>query len=460
MGIIFSWQPEKGFGGCICYSGRGEERTGKRWLWIVVAAVTVTALSGVFWDSIGIYIAPKWVLRNAAMTVFEQLETRFSNHPVRLLTQPFDGSDRFLTELDFRTEAPGAHAISGDLSLQLDLSGRKMQAVGTMESNKQKTELMLYLDPSVMVIGTDKDPGSIRYGIHYDSFREDIRNIPHLSAVIEESVFTAWEQKLLYVKNAVDRDYSLPELPFVSADTVNKLLWGLVFMPCTIERIPCAEGYPMQCCRITYELSPERLRAYWSGAEGGLKVSFVLHRNKLIQLDAAAENGESLRQYSFTCTDNAAEGPLVLQLASVRGGIREEACYSVTTKAGENQFSESWVIYRDYEGSEPVGQFAYTWYPQTGDMQIITPSADPISLNLKCCETGICIASKEWSRIISGIWHRNSYLGEQRQISGTVTFRNGDSITVPDCVYLEDWSLEQLFQLLATLKSVAAVPFF
>lgn len=436
----------------VYFRGRGEKHTDKRVLRIAGVTAVVVFLAG-------IYITPKWVLRNAVLTAYKQLEVRFSHHPARFIVQTLNKDGRIAAELDFCAEEPGVYPITGDASLYLDLPGRKMQTMATVESDQQKEELMLYLDQNEMVIGTDLNPESIRFGIHYDSFREDIRQVPYLSEVVAESVFEEWDRKLLNLKAVTDWNYSLPHIPSVSADSVSNLLWGLVFAPCSIERIPCSDFAPNHCCRVTYELSQERLRVCRNGADGNMRVSFLIHGNRLVQLDAAAESGEAHWQCRITFAENAEEGALRFQVEALRSGIREEGSCFVTSKVGENRYAESWAFYKDFDGKVPSSQFLYIWQPKTGDMQVFWQSEEPMSLNLKMDENRICMVSDEWQRLLSGIWHSSFVFWDQKQISGSVVLQSAGPVPVPKCIYPEEWSLEQLFQLLASLKSVADIAF-
>ena len=123
------------------------------------------------------------------------------------------------------------------------------------------------------------------------------------------------------------------------------------------------------------------------------------------------------------------------------------------TKIGENHISESLEIYNDFDSEDLQNAFSYTWYPETGDLQLFNVAPEPVSLFFRMDGNGICLQSEDWESILPGLYPKWSNRLNGKTIRGSVTVRKGESIQVPECIYPDQWSLEELLYLLADVKS-------
>ena len=434
----------------------GEAPPGKYLRWMVGGMVILVLLIVVSWEFIGVRLVPKWVLRNALSTAIEQLDHRFANHPVRILTEKIDFSDPLQMDFRFSAEKNNVDSVNGNLLLKLDISQKRWYGEGSVGSGQNNEDMMLYLDPSEVVVGRGRSSVTTAYGIRYDCFSEDIRRIPYLAMLVGEGVFDAWEEKLLQVKDAADADIYVPQLPEVTDEMVQSVLLGILVLPCTVESVPCSSGERNCCYKIDYHIAPETLRNVLSGLNTAWDISFVLHNNRLVQIDAAAEDGTSAERYRVACSTDIASGPLKIQVFRKQNGMSRAFSVCVVTKAGQNHISETWEIGMDFDGTVRKNGFSYTWHPETGEMNVYIPSKEPLSIRFLPQENGISLFSKDWSQILdlSGIeWGKKL---KDQMIHGTLAVRNGGAVTVPQCKYLDQWSVEELLRLLADLKAIGS----
>ena len=423
-------------------------------IWVVGGLLAAVALVSVFWDSVGIRIAPKWILRNAVKAAVEQLEIRFADHPLRVLAKAMDGSGRFTADVAYAMGEGTENAVTGNVLLKLDFHEKQFYGEVFLDENRANKDLIVYMDPSVMAIGGNRFSDSTAYGIRYDRFSEDIRKIPLLSVLVDDSVFDAWENRILWVKNTVEREYSIPEFYMLSEEMIDNLLLGILLLPCTVEKVSSADGTENCCYAMRYRITPESLEKVWDGLEDTWDVSFVLHKNRLVEVNVAAENNGSLQQYRITGTPDLTKGPLRLQVKTECSG--KGSAFSVYTVANntQNHISESWQIYSDYAGDVRKTGFSYCWYPQTGDMVISTPSSKAISLVLRSEETGFSVSTNDWGEILAAYPNKLSSKLNAKAIQGTVAIRKGGPVSAPECKYLDTWSLEELLQLIVDMKSL------
>lgn len=412
----------------------------------------MAVMIGVFWDSIGIVLAPKWVLRNAIMATLEQMQSRFSHHPLKIIMEELNENGRLSADLSFSVEDSGSNTMNGNIRLNVDIPNNQLYGEGSLGLKDEELDLMLYLDSSKMVMKRDRTSNGIAYGIRYDRFSEDIRKIPLLSVLIDDSVFDTWEKKILQVQSTVDFDFSVPQLPNISDDKINKLLWGVLLLPCSVEKLPCQDNKGRSCYQLCYKITPERLGMASDGAESTWAVSFTLCENELIQVDIFAQNGPLKTTVRFTCSENASVGPMRLQMLSEGQGTRREGALFATAKVGEKHISETWILYDDFDCMEKKGSFAYTWYPETGDLEFRSPPSDPITMVFRTDRNGIYLESKDWGAILSQFRKEwcNKLVG--KTVQAAVTVRNGEPLKIPECKYLDSWSMEELLQILADIK--------
>ena len=92
----------------------------------------MAVMIGVFWESIGIVLAPKWVLRNALVATLEQMQSRFSHHPLKIIMEELNENGRLSADLSFSVEDSGSNTMNGNIRLNVDIPNNQLYGEGSL----------------------------------------------------------------------------------------------------------------------------------------------------------------------------------------------------------------------------------------------------------------------------------------------------------------------------------------
>lgn len=438
-----------------------------KWLLLLVPVLLIAViLAAVFWEAIVIRVAPKAVLTSALTKVFSQLEERFRDDPLLILARSFDPDGRYTADMQMKTEKELLGQITYDMTVQTDGTAHQLLATGTARTSSKALDLSVYMDADFMAVSSEGLVNGNYYGITYDTFASDLRKIPLLNVVVSDSLLSQWDDSVQGIQEKMSRTYALPKLPEASREDVQKLLLGMVAMPCQIEKCSILlNGDPVTCYKLDYSASGQQVSGVLSQITDGdfsedvsVTASFYLYQNAVVKLLLICEAGESSMRYSLDLGLNPAEDVLTLQSIENRNGQFEGMTVAVTTQNRGNCYAETWEGHKTSGGETSQISFAYEWDPESGDM-LLTPdgSSESLSLNLTETEDGFRIVTNDFSRLMQAIIRDPLSTSKASTVSCTMTVTKGSEIVTPAYKNLDQWSMEDFFTLLGGIGALIGI---
>ena len=436
----------------------------KWWLLIPVILVLIFLLF-TFWDKIMLYAAPKIVLTSALSDTLSQLQERFDDSPLLILSKHIDQNGRYTAEVNAETENDLLGTVQYDMTLQLDGAAHRVQASGTAISAGREIDLSLYADESFAAVSSEGLVNGKYYGITYDTFASDLRSIPLLWLVVSNDIMTQWEASVKGLRETISKECSLPQLPEISEEEVKKLLLGIAAMPCEIEECSILlEGTAANCHKLEYAFGGEQVGQVLAemtqrqfGSEVSATISFYLHDRSVVKISALCQDGADAFQYTFDLGTSPLNGPLTLHSWEQMDGNNTEYRISVETQKTEDDYAESLDI--QYLGMEKTSNFsaAYIWYPARGKISLGVGNQN-IRLKIEEIENGIQLATDD-IRPLMQITDQGDYVeGEKSSpISCVMDVQKGSNIETPEYRNLSEWSLEDFIGLLGGVGSLLGI---
>ena len=429
------------------------------WLIIVSAVILVVAiLTVVFWDAVVLYVAPKVVLKTALTQTVESLKNRFREDPIWILLDAAEPEGQYTADVKLDTTYDVLGATSFDMTVSTDLSANQIEAVGTVKTANAVLPLTVYLDSQFMSVASDDLLGGNRYGITYETFGSDIRSIPLLSFLIPEATLQEWETSVSDVQKAMQFDYAVPQIPEVSPEDMQKLMLGILALPCKAEQEELLmQGNPYECRKLTYSADGEAvtgiLGQVWNGAEegnGSVAVSFWLWEKTLIKVDVDAASGDNRLAIALELGTDPAVSPLSLEITQLKNGVQEKTAVMVQTQWIDNWYLQSWNIRTGEEGRA----ISYHWNSADNRLKLFLDGQDEaIEMKLAETETGIYLETKDLAQLLSGL-SKEKGKDSETDIFCAATISKGAEMTTPEYKNLDQWSLKDLMVLLNGLGSL------
>lgn len=418
---------------------------------LILAGVTAIA-GGIIWASwslIGMWIAPKLVLYSALNHSFVCLEERWEKHPMNLFSQILGGDGEYSAEIDLY--APdlvcGFSGVSGNVDMDYD--NKQIKLMGSTISDDDCCNVGFYLDREMAAFHSEKLDSDLFYAVAYDTFSEDIRNIPLVSLFSDMPIFVQWESALQAMKAAMNitapHNYNL-NIPIQS---IREFLKVFLLLPCKIERSDSWLNTGFSCCKITYSLDDRTsvmLEKFGIGLkdvlEGG-KVSFILHRNHLVQVHAEAEINREIYMVTLMTTENPAFGKAQL---SISGNTTDAVAVTVSSNQGKQVLSEIWEV--SFEGRTVYASISYS-----GSCSYVTLCSEDkkTAFTIRSTDSGICFSTTDLMGLFSLLKPEKIY---DKSISCSAIVRKGERIAVPKFKYLREWTLDEFAGILTVLAPV------
>lgn len=435
----------------------------KRWI-IILPILAAISIAYCFRETLAVQLFPKAVLTRAIGNVFEDMEARFENSPLTLIAGALDpnGCHKLTLKLDTATAYTGiAHY---DLEAQTQADPNRVSAQGTLSTEAGLIDLNLYMDQEFAALASQTLTDGAWYGIHFESFSDDIRGFQLLELLLDDEILTGWDKNVSEFASFMGNNYSLPELD--TQDLQAALLGTMALQP-TVE----AEE-DKHCHRITFtakgaELAqkvqpylvhaPEYLvkLVHTMGSDRNSEIRLIFHLKnlQLTGLDASLTfSGQSYdgsfsikgSQLSCDVTQWSPEKPdrwvLLVDTASDENSYQEKIVFTQTASSFQNQFSAE-----------------YSWDISTGDMalEVVKDGKNyPVRLNLKGEGQHISLSCQQFDQILNLLTGK----AKSQSIICNLTVSPGQPV-LPVAYYksLSDWSTEDLFLLLTRLGGLAGI---
>lgn len=433
-------------------------------LWLIPLILLLAAAAGgfVFWEDLAIYIAPKTVLTEAISQTLPQLQQRFAGNPIRIFYQGLDPEGNQTVDIDMTKEDPLWGTVRYDMQFQVQ--PHRVYGVGKAFNGQRDLNLSVYLDSEFMAISSEELLRGSYYGIHYDSFSEDIRSIPLLNWILGDSMLSKWESSVRNIQQAVEKGITkpVPQIPQISENEVNALLVGMLAMPAKTEKTTVfLQGQNTECYRIAYAMEGEKVLELLkqilplpdTGA-ASLKAAFYLCEKKLVLMDITLTAESFSYHISAELGQNVLEDILSVTVEQRRGEQQSRMSAEVVTFQSESRYQERWCLQTDQQ--EPV-RFAYDWDSVTGEMHLSKGDENAISCLFEPTDGGFRIESTNFQELY-GLLNPSVKPGD-RPLQGSMTIQRGSDFATPSYKNLNQWSLEDFLILLEGVGSLIGIPF-
>lgn len=427
---------------------------------IVLAAVLIAAGVGIFSfrDALMIRLFPKIVLSKAIAGIFQQLDERYENSPIHVLTGALDldGSQQISMKLDTTTQFMGvAHY---DLQLNTQIAPNRILGTGTVSTGSGMMDLSLFLDENFAAVSSDGLTEGSYYGLTYDTFSHDIRGFLLISFLAGEEMLNSWDASVTGLADMMRRSYTLPEL---QSEDIRTVLMGALALKPTVtagekgrymvtfqaegeEIAEAAEHYMAQVPEALASL----IHAMEEDDNSQANIVFRLQGNQLTEIDAGITMEKASYQVS---AELLGDGELVLELFFHDAENLKRAEIAVKTASDTDVYHEIIKLKYTVNGVQSQLSMDYSWALSSGDMVLnLTHDGQKqtIRLNLTGEGESFTVSCQEFEKFIGLLSEKEN----PRPTICTMTVSPGESIThVPAYRNLSDWSMEDFMLLIARL---------
>lgn len=435
------------------------KRSNKLILLLVSVVVAVLFLSVMCWDTISVYLFPGKALSDGILRVYDQLQGRFEGNPLLNAAKYIDPEGKQWVDLTVKTTDP----YWGEISYEMELQSQqhRFQGSGVVRTGSNILDLCVYADTQYMALASDTLLRGNYYGITYDSFRQDIRQIPLLSWMIGDTVLEKWNQMVLAVKHNMEKGYPVLKVPEIPADELQKLVLGLAAIPAKVtkENI-CLQNQEMDCHQIEYHFENKQVTQILrhlvpleNDAVSRVDAYFWLYEKKLVMADIRISSGESAYQIQPVFGMDPEKDLLQILIGNENGTHIEKTKISVDTVRDHDQIQEQWVIERDSVKTN----LSYCWEPATGDMTLRMNGSDEFILNLSENNEGLCVHSENLSDIYDAI--TGNVNPRKHMFSGSAVIGKGAEFVSPEYKNLDRWSMDDFLTVMEGIGGLIGLEF-
>lgn len=425
-----------------------------RWLWILLTVVmTISAVMFVCWDWLLLFVAPSAVLSSAFSDALTQLETRFAESPLSMVWDVLDWEGKYTADMKLNVPNPILGTVYCDMRLQANLPAHRFQAEGSVSSAERSMDLSLYGDNSFIAASSESLNTEAYYGITFDSFLNDIRNIPLLDFVVTDSTLESWDISLQKLQRYLSMDAELPDIPDFSEEEIRKIALGMVPVPRRIEsRTVSANGEVWDCAAVTYTFRGAQINAVFSKAafqeQAPVYITFYLHDNALIKVSLLDHSDGAEKQYHIILGDDPKSGELSLQATSQSG----TANIRITTGNQKGIRSETWEV----QENDKTKSYCFAGDNRKANVTL-TEGQRRGEFTLSESESGLQMESEDFITVWNLLSDSQSSEASRITVPGSICIFQGSDIEPPEYKNLDQWSLEDFFILLEGIGSLIGI---
>lgn len=428
----------------------------RKWLLLLIAFVlAAVALLAVFWDGIFIYLAPKSVLTAALHGAMEDLQTRYENSPISMLAGYISPDGQYTAQMKLVTEKEILGPVRWDMTVQADTWNNRMSADGVVSTENKELDLRLYLDLDFVSVSSDDLLDGTDYGITYDTFPEDVRSIPLISVLIGESTLSEWDTSIAELQATMNRSYRIPEVPAFSAEDIQRAMLAVMLLPSHVERVEMPVwGIYDQCYRVSYSAKGDQvaqvlgyLMDTGDGSDAQLHASFYLYKNELVMMQLNGQAGGNSIQCALEFMLDSAT-TRTLRYAVNEGNTEEGFCLRHEAQSGNGYLNETWTLYPNFAAEGEGSRLHYRWEPVMGELVLYLQPA--VTLNVFQTEAGLNIQTDQFQWLMDAISGEETDWDE-KDVSCNLVLRKGAEITTPTYKNINQWSMEDILNLLGNI---------
>ena len=314
-----------------------------------------------------------------------------------------------------------------------------------------------------MAVSSEDLFDGIYYGITYDTFAADMRQIPLINFLINDSLLQKWESSVQNTQANTSHTYALSVLPEMSHKDFRRALLGIAAMPCKTQKCDIlladttVTGY-----KLDFSFSGKQIEQILSviadsaeTGDGTAVVSFYLCQNSVVKIYLLYEVEGSSLQYSLDLGQNPLENLLTLERTLSKDGEYDILSITVATRNEENRYTENWNI---LNGKDDPFFIAFQWNSLSGDMTLNTSvAAQPCLLNLTNTENGFRLTTDDLSSLTHTLSPNGQATPKNGKASCVMDVSRGSKIVTPAYKNLNQWSMADFLVLLNGIGSLLGI---
>ena len=250
----------------------------------------------------------------------------------------------------------------------------------------------------------------------------------------------------------------MPQLPELSEEDLQTLMLGILALPCDIENSSVsAENAFLDCQAVTYRINAEQLRKLDTDSPySEVAVTFYLYQNILVKVQVSCAASEQSVLYGLHLGQDPAEDILSLQVVGNNNGMFSNTSVTVESQSGEDQYTALWTVtLSENNSTAETVTVSYDYQSSSGVLEVTCSRMDaPFSVAVMKTENGFQAKSEDYSPLIRLLTQND----DTEQISGTITVAKGSQITVPAYKNLNQWSMDDFWELLTGVGALIGIP--
>lgn len=438
----------------------------KRKWWFLGAALLASAALSLCFFGVRVRLAPRLVLTRALETAFERLEERFEGSPVHLLADALDSEGRQNVSLQLETEQAYLGVVRYDMQLATQLSPCRIQGEGTVVTGGKALDLSLFLDGDFAAVSSKSLVNGNFYGITYDSFSQDIRSRELLAVLIGDKTISQWEASVSDLDAAMSRELKLPEL---DPEDVVSCLYGVLALKPQVSRVETPAGAAPYAYAVTFRASIQELAQMTEGYREQIptelmdrvdrlkkdpnafaKVEYLLSKGDLVQILVELDSVTEYDRLILTLGNDPGTSQLAAELVTKAGNENLRIWMELENVSDEETYQESLRISQTRNQEKAKLTLEYDYDLSSGEMDLTILRDDKkaqLLLNLKGEGEQLTVISQNVTPFL------NLFLKKPLEHPAicTLGLSPGGDVTVPEYRNLDQWSVEDLLELLTGL---------
>lgn len=415
---------------------------------VLVFLLLAMVFSGVviFWDSIVMFVAPKLVLSSAIQQVISQLELRWSESPFPVLEKAYDPSGKNTSVVNFNIKDNVLGKIRFDFQLETDFSKNQLQAMGTIQGEEISFDAALYLNKDFAAVSSQSLLQGGYYGVTYDTFPQDLRQIPFADFLLPKETIAEWEDGVETLKQWMNQSRAFPELPEFSRKDLQLLTLGILALRCDISREERSiNAQNILCYQYRYsangaQIHPlvEILLGTQVQEDGRICADLYLADKQLVEVDLFVSSGNCQASYTLTLGEDALSGPISFALSRQWEDTLSTVSVSILPEQkGEGRWETVSI-------NDTV--FSYLWDKESGSLQLSAPGKSDMAWILSERGGSVFASTDD----LSSIWKSL----EGKEASCHLEVKTGADFSAPSYKNLDDWSFQDLLTLFSGIGTV------
>lgn len=417
----------------------------KWWIIPLVIIAVILIIAALLWPTLKVYLAPKTVLTAALTNTYANLEDRFANSPLKLISDTLDPENGNTMELNLDTSNDLLGTVQYDMNVEMEWNPRRILAQGQVSTQGKTMDLSLYLDANFAALSSASFLQGNFYGLTYNTFSQDIRSNELLSMMIGENTLNDWEESILELQSFMSESW---EMPSISESDLKNMLVGILTLKAEVgQESITANGTSENYFVISFETTGAEilsglnyLRAELPidlKADEEVDISFWLKDDNVVRIEVEAENKE-LDLFGI------ADGDLTIQYEN----NNENLCIRISTQQDRSHYQDTITV----TGTE-AATIVYTWDLNSGDLTLnLTREGEQgsASANLTGTAEGFRIETADFEAFM----HLLTGTEYSADSPCTMTVTKGAAIETPLYKNFSEWSLEDLVTLIGGIGSL------